>query len=351
MIVAIEVVGGTRTIQTMARSNIHCRAGVRCTPARLNADIHALARMRGIDYVRVATINGSKGVTVRYVLHPAPIVTTVRISTQKRGRDIPAGVVRTRAGRFLNRAVLHSDVQRIRAHFKKLNYHGISITPMVTHKLAGREAEVVFVVREGVSQYVERILVRGVNPAEIEHVRSFINCAERNRLLFRDGTYDPDILAADARKIREYLVGSGYIDAAVTIAAEPGRSRGAVRIMVDVKQGPRFTIAQIAWKPESFARSNGTAAAAAATVKEGDIWNHNVPDVLATDVRQFCANIASKPFTNRRTVSPWRPWPWMPTTSGWPTNSPMKFWVIRWTNFRAQGVTCWCNSMKWPRPA
>ncbi len=288
VVAAIEVVGCTRGIQVQALSNIHSRVGVRCTPARLNADIHALARIRGVDDVRVAAVTGADGVTLRYLLHMAPLVTKVTVTTQKKGLDIPAGLVRTRAGHYLNRATLHGDVQRLMAHFRTLNYHGVTVAPQVTRALGDREATVVLVVREGVPQYVERILVRGVNHDDIARVQSFIECAERNRLLFRDGTYDPAVLAADTQKIREYFVGSGYNDAAVTIAAEPGRGRGAVRLVVDVQQGPRYTIAQIAWKPESFARKSGGAMAAAASVKEGDIWHHEVPDILVADTRRFC---------------------------------------------------------------
>ncbi len=287
IVAAIEVVGGTHEIQTKTWSNLHVRVGELCKPALLNADIHAISRIRGIEEVSIVASNSPSGALLRYVLRDAPIVNRVTVTTQHH-LALPSDLVRTRASRFFSHAELHKDIQRTIAYFHEKHYHDVTVAPTVTYELNGREVAVTLAVNEGVPQYVEEIVVQGSGTFSAEALRGLLHCHARSGG-GSGGEYNPETFPDDAWRIRDYFARNGFADADVSVAAEPGSRSGAVRVVVDVKEGPVCRIAQIAWKPESFATGHGEAAAAAATVKEGDLWTPAVPDALAADLRKFCA--------------------------------------------------------------
>ena len=144
--------------------------------------------------------------------------------------------------------VIAADAESIRLSYQARGFTNATVTTRVEPSDEGR-VRLVFVVDEGQRSGIAAINFTGNNAIDAGTLKSVIRTRETHLLswLFRDDTYDPNLLAIDKELIRIYYANRGFPDAVVTSAvAEFDAARNAYFINFSVSEGERYSFSDVA---------------------------------------------------------------------------------------------------------
>jgi len=230
-------------------------------------------------------------------------VREVTIEPRSRSLTLPAGLVQMKAGKVFSRATLRADVQRITAYYHDQDFHAARVT--TTDKLVRglNQVYVAYVVREGERQYIEKVEINSTGAMPAALLRSFLHCEERNRLRFVPGLYNEATLAEDEARIRAYYLAHGYLDSCVTLAANEGSTKAAVRLELCVTEGPVYRIGSVTIEQRFLDAGEAEALRAATMLPTGSVLTQGTADEMKEKVRKLVVEWKGfEPFVTVRTL-------------------------------------------------
>src|SRR3954454_11544008 len=182
--------------------------------------------------------------------------------------------IRLAPRQIFTRSRARADVARIIELYRRQGRYAASVEPQIV-QLDQNRVDVVFVINEGPKSRVRRINIIGN-----EHFgdgRLIQEMATREHIWYnifsqRD-TYDPDRLAYDQQKLRQFYLTQGYADFRVVSAvAELTPDQPDLIITYVVEEGPRYKFGDV--KVESAIRDfKGEGLSRLLPMKKGDWYN------------------------------------------------------------------------------
>jgi outer membrane protein insertion porin family len=240
---AIRVEGNQRIDADTIRSYFHTARGEAGDGADLDAALKALYATRLFENVRIAHSGGQLVVTVveNRVIKRLAFEGNRKIKDDQLKKEIEST-----AGGPLWRPIVQQDVTRIVEAYHRSGYFDVSVDPKVI-KGRERQVELVFEIKEGNKIGIARIEFAGNRAYGAERLKSEIKTGETNFLsiLLNNDIYDPDQIAADQIKLRDFYLKHGYADVRVAAAAkfEPAQKGFIVTFTVD--EGPQYRLGTI----------------------------------------------------------------------------------------------------------
>jgi outer membrane protein insertion porin family len=155
--------------------------------------------------------------------------------------------IRLAPRQIFTRSRARADVARIIELYRRQGRFGASVEPQII-QLDQNRVDVVFEIREGPSSHVRRINIIGNEQFSDGRLRGEMATQEAAfyRIFSSSDTYDPDRLAYDQQKLRQFYLTQGYADFRVVSAvAELTPDRRDFIITYVIEEGPRYRFGEV----------------------------------------------------------------------------------------------------------
>ncbi len=267
----ITVTGAQRLEPTTILSYIRLRAG---DPWNQAAGDQVLKELYGTELFSNATVSFDNGaVTINVTENP--VINRILLEGNKRIKEdkiLPE--IKLAPRQIFTRSKVRADVARIIELYKRQGRFAATVEPKMV-QLAQNRVDVVFEINEGPKSKVRQINIIG-NEAfgDGELKGEMVTKEARLTSFFSSNTsYDPDRLAFDQQKLRQFYLTQGYADFRVVSAvAELTPDKRDFIITYVVEEGQRYKFGDV--KVESELRDfDGAIMTSNLPMKTGDWYN------------------------------------------------------------------------------
>jgi outer membrane protein insertion porin family len=268
---SITVVGTQRLEGDTVRSYMRLRPGQPWTQAAAD---QALKDLYATELFADATIRNDNGaVTVQ--VRENPVVNRIILEGNKRIKnDKIEPEIKLAPRQIFSRSKVRADVARIVELYKRQGRFAASVDPKMV-QLDQNRVDIVFEINEGPKSKVRQINIIGNDEFSDGELRSeMVTKQARLTSFFSSGTsYDPDRLAFDQQKMRQFYLTKGYADFRVVSAvAELTPDKQDFIITYVVEEGKRYKFGDV--KVDSKIRDfKSEALAANLPMKKGEWYN------------------------------------------------------------------------------
>lgn len=267
----IVVKGSERLEGQTVLSYVTLRAGQPYTKVAADTALKDLYATELFKDVQVGFADGVVTITVQ----ENPVVNRIILEGNKRIKDdkiLPEIKVAPR--QIFTRSKIRADVARIIELYKRQGRYAATVEPKMV-ALDQNRVDIVFEITEGDKSKVRQINIIGNEHFSAGELRGqMVTKQARFTRLFSSGTsYDPDRMAFDQQKLRQFYLTQGYADFRVVSAvAELTPDKKDFIITYVVEEGKRYKFGDV--KVESQLREfDGEKLAASLPMHKGDWYN------------------------------------------------------------------------------
>lgn len=269
IIKSINVAGAQRLEPDTVRSYIQLRAGNAYTVETLDQAIRTLFDTELFADVQIRDNNGDLTIEVR----ENPVINRVLLEGNKRIKeDKISKEIKIAPRQIFTRSKIRADVARIVELYRRQGRFAANVEPKMV-MLDQNRVDVVFEISEGPRSKVRQINILGNEKFKDGKLRGEMATKQARlyRLLSSGASYDPDKLAFDQSKLRQFYLTQGYADFRIVSAvAELTPDKRDFIITYVVEEGERYKFGDV--KVESDIR-DFKPEAGRISIKSGDFYN------------------------------------------------------------------------------
>ncbi len=271
VIKSIAIAGAQRLEPQTILSYIALRPGQVYTAAAADQALKDLAATELFADYRIENRNGDVLITVV----ENPVINRVVLEGNKRLKDEKIEPeIKLKPRQIFTRSKVRADVARIIELYKRQGRFAASVEPKMV-QLSQNRVDIIFEITEGPKSKVRAINIIGNEHFSDGELKGEMLTKEAGLLkIFSSGTsYDPDRMAFDQQKMRQYYLTNGYADFRVVSAvAELTPDKKDFIITYVVEEGDRYKFGDV--KVESEIRDfDGAVLTRNLPMKEGDWYN------------------------------------------------------------------------------
>lgn len=268
---SVVVVGNQRLEPDTVLSYIHLRPGQPYTRASLD---EALKDLYATELFADAQITDNQGALVIQVKEN-PVINRVILEGNKRLKeDKIRPEIKMQARQIYTRSKVRADVARILELYKRQGRYAASVEPKMV-QLDQNRVDIVFEINEGPKSKVRQINIIGNTQFSDGELRGEMATKQAGLTTILSGntSYDPDRMAYDQQKLRQFYLTEGYADFRVVSAvAELTSDKQDFIITYVVEEGERYKFGDV--KVESELRDfRPEMLQATLPMKQGDWYN------------------------------------------------------------------------------
>lgn len=244
VIAAIRVVGNERLETGTILSYVGLKVGAAYSPEAADQVIKDLA---ATDLFRQTSVTFRDG-TLTITLSESPIVNRVLIEGNERIKnDKILPEIKLTSRQIFTRGKVRADVARIIELYKRQGRFAARVEPKLV-ELAQNRVDVIFEITEGPKSKVRRINILGNTLFDDQTLLAEMVTKESRAKSFLSSntSYDPDRLAFDQQKLRQFYLINGYADFRVVSAvAELTPDQRDFIITYVLEEGKRYKFGKI----------------------------------------------------------------------------------------------------------
>ncbi len=242
---SIAVVGTQRLEADTVRSYIRLRSGQPWTQSAADQALKDLYATELFADVSIRNANGDVTIEVR----ENPVINRIILEGNKRLKnDKIEPEIKLSPRQIYSRSKVRADVARIVELYKRQGRFAAAVEPKLV-QLDQNRVDIVFEINEGPKSKVRQINIIGNEQFSDGKLRGeMVTKQARLTSIFSSGTsYDPDRLAFDQQKLRQYYLTQGYADFRVVSAvAELTPDKKDFIITYVVEEGQRYKFGAVA---------------------------------------------------------------------------------------------------------
>lgn len=268
---SIQVVGAERLEAQTVMSYIKLRIGQPYSSVAADQALKDLYETELFANVQISNQNGNVTIQVK----ENPVVNRIILEGNKRIKDdkiLPEIKVAPR--QIFTRSKVRADVARIIELYKRQGRYAATVEPKMV-MLDQNRVDIVFEITEGDKSKVRQINIIGNEKYSDGDLRSQMvtKQARFTRLFSSNTTYDPDRLAFDQQKLRQFYLTEGYADFRVVSAvAELTPDKKDFIITYVVEEGDRYKFGEVSVDSQ-LREFDSEKLALTLPMKEGDWYN------------------------------------------------------------------------------
>jgi outer membrane protein insertion porin family len=268
---SISVEGAERLEPTTILSYIRLRVGDEYSAAAGDEALKDLGATELFADFRIANRNGNVVITVV----ENPVINRIVLEGNDRlDNDKILPEIRLAPRQIFTRSKVRADVARIIELYKRQGRFAATVEPQMV-QLPQNRVDIVFEINEGPKSKVRQINIIGNEQFSDGDLRSEMVTKQSRffRFFSSNTSYDPDRLAFDQQKLRQFYLTEGYADFRVVSAvAELTPDQRDFIITYVVEEGERYTFGDV--EVESQLRDfDGEALEAGLAIQEGSFYN------------------------------------------------------------------------------
>ncbi|MFM2410010.1 MAG: hypothetical protein RL481_838 [Pseudomonadota bacterium] len=268
---SIAVTGTQRLEPDTVRSYIRLRAGQAWTQAAADQALKDLYATELFADVSIRNVNGDVTIEVR----ENPVINRIILEGNKRLKNEKIEPeIKLAPRQIYSRSKVRADVARIIELYKRQGRFAAIVEPKLV-QLDQNRVDIVFEINEGPKSKVRQINIIGNDQFSDNKLRGeMVTKQARLTSIFSSGTsYDPDRLAFDQQKMRQFYLTQGYADFRVVSAVAeltPDKKDFIITYVVEEGQRYKFGPVRVDSKIRDF---NSEALTKNLSMKEGDWYD------------------------------------------------------------------------------
>jgi outer membrane protein insertion porin family len=208
----------------------------------------ALRAMLATELFADVQIAGSATGEIELQVRENPVINRIVVEGNRRIKDDKISPeIRLAPRQIFTRSRARADVARIIELYRRQGRFAATVEPKII-QLDQNRVDVVYEIAEGPQSKVRRINIIGNEQFSDGRLRGEMYTQESAfyKIFSSADTYDPDRLAADQQKLRQFYLTQGYADFRVVSAvAELTPDRRDFIITYVVDEGPRYTFGEV----------------------------------------------------------------------------------------------------------
>lgn len=268
---AIKVVGSQRLEPDTILSYIKLRIGQTYSQSLADQALKDLFATELFANVQVRYADG----TVTIEVQENPVINRIVLEGNKRLKnDKILPEIKLAPRQIFTRSKVRADVARIIELYKRQGRFAASVEPKMV-MLDQNRVDIVFEIQEGPKSKVRQINIIGNDAFSDGELRGEMVTKQSSiTRIFSSGTsYDPDRMAFDQQKLRQFYLTKGYADFRIVSAvAELTPDKKDFILTYVVEEGPRYKFGDV--KVESLLRDfDGDRLASTLPMKKGDWYD------------------------------------------------------------------------------
>ena len=268
---SINVVGSQRLEPDTIRTYVKLRIGQPYTQA---AGDQALKDLFATELFADVQIRNDGGI-VTIEVKENPVINRIILEGNKRLKaDKIVPEIKLAPRQIFTRSKVRADVARIIELYKRQGRFAASVEPKMV-MLDQNRVDIVFEINEGPKSKVRKINIIGNEAFDDGDLRGEMITKEAGitKILSSGTTYDPDRMAFDQQKLRQFYLTKGYADFRIVSAvAELTPDKKDFILTYVVEEGPRYKFGDV--KVESQLRDfDGDRLASQLPMKKGDWYD------------------------------------------------------------------------------
>ncbi|MDE2437330.1 MAG: outer membrane protein assembly factor BamA, partial [Sphingomonadales bacterium] len=268
---AVNVEGVQRLEPDTIRSYIKLRAGQPYTQQAADQALKDLYATELFTDVQIRNVDGVVTIAVK----ENPVINRIVLEGNKRLKEekiLPE--IKLAPRQIFTRSKVRADVARIIELYKRQGRFAASVEPKMV-MLDQNRVDIVFEISEGPKSKVRAINIIGNDKFSDGELRGVMMTKQAGiTKIFSSGTsYDPDKMAFDQQKLRQFYLTKGYADFRIVSAtAELTPDKKDFILTYVVEEGPRYKFGDV--KVSSQLRDfDGDRLAKTLSMKKGDWYN------------------------------------------------------------------------------
>jgi outer membrane protein insertion porin family len=271
IIKVVQVVGSERLEPQTILSYVQLRAGQPYTPAAADQALKTLYETELFADVQISNESGFVTIQVK----ENPVVNRIILEGNKRIKnDKILPEIKVAPRQIFTRSKVRADVARIIELYKRQGRYAATVEPKMV-MLDQNRVDIVFEITEGDKSKVRQINIIGNDKFSDGQLRGEMVTKETGltKIFSSSTSYDPDRMAFDQQKLRQFYLTEGYADFRVVSAvAELTPDKKDFIITYVVEEGDRYKFGNI--EVDSQLRDfSGEALSKQLPMKEGDWYN------------------------------------------------------------------------------
>ena len=268
---SINVIGAQRLEPDTILTYIKLRLGQPYTQAAADQALKDLFATELFSDVQIRNDGGKVTIEVK----ENPVINRIILEGNKRLKaDKILPEIKLAARQIFTRSKVRADVARIIELYKRQGRFAASVEPKMV-MLEQNRVDIVFEISEGPKSKVRKINILGNEAFDDGALRGEMITKQSSftRIFSSGTTYDPDRMAFDQQKLRQFYLTKGYADFRVVSAvAELTPDKKDFILTYVVEEGPRYKFGEV--KVESQLRDfDGDRLASQLPMKQGDWYN------------------------------------------------------------------------------
>jgi outer membrane protein insertion porin family len=281
---SIAVSGNQRIEPDTVLSYTKLRVGEPYTREALDAALKDLFAAELFSDVQIRDDNGA--LTINVVENP--VINRIVLEGNKRLKDekiLPE--IKMAPRQIYTRSKVRADVARIIELYRRQGRFAAVVDPKLV-KLDQNRVDIVYEISEGPKSKVRQINIIGNDKFSDGRLRSEMATKQARffRLFSSGTTYDPDRLAYDQQKMRQFYLTQGYADFRVVSAvAELTPNKQDFIITYVVEEGPRYKFGDVAVQSE-IRDLNSDTLSRTLTMKKGQWYNAKLVEDTVDQLNQ-----------------------------------------------------------------
>ena len=316
----IAVAGTQRLEPQTVLTYVKLRPGQVYTPEAADEALRDLAQTELFADYSIRNDNGAVLITVE----ENPVINRILIEGNKRLKDekiVPE--IRLAPRQIFTRSKVRADVARIIELYKRQGRFAASVEPKAV-QLDQNRVDIVFEITEGPKSKVRAINIIGNEEFGDSALRSEMATKQSRFFRFFSSatSYDPDRLAYDQQKLRQFYLTEGYADFRVVSAvAELTPDKEDFIITYVVEEGERYKFGDVS--VESEIRDFDSAALTRnLAIKEGQWYNAKLVEDTVESLTEtaglfgYALPMSARISSRTAKTIPWRSPSWSRTPTG-----------------------------------
>jgi outer membrane protein insertion porin family len=268
---SITVNGAQRLEPDTIRSYIKLRVGQPYTQASADQALKDLFATELFSDVKVTNDGGNVTIEIK----ENPVINRIVLEGNKRIKDEKiTPEIKLAPRQIFTRSKVRADVARIIELYKRQGRFAASVDPKMV-MLDQNRVDIVFEINEGPKSKVRQINIIGNDAFSDGDLRDtmYTKQASLTKIFSSGTTYDPDRMAFDQQKLRQFYLTKGYADFRIVSAvAELTPDKKDFILTYVVEEGPRYKFGDI--KVDSQLRDfDGERLATQLPMKKGDWYD------------------------------------------------------------------------------
>ena len=282
---SITVVGNQRLEPETVLSYISLRVGQPYTNETLDEALAALIETELFTAdTRIRDDNGSLTVEVR----ENPVINRIVLEGNKKLKDDKiTPEIKLAPRQIFTRSKVRADVARIIELYRRQGRFAAEVEPKIV-QLDQNRVDLVFEINEGPKSKVRQINILGNEEFSDGDLRGQMATKQSRfyRFFSSNDTYDPDRLAYDQQKLRQYYFTNGYMDFRVVSAvAELTPDKRDFIITYVVEEGERYKVGDVAVESE-IRDFNADTVRRLVPLKKGEWYNAKTTEDTVTGITE-----------------------------------------------------------------